>query len=112
MAKKVKDERPPLFTIRADQELWDALDGCEVQRGSGEVRSDIVKELNYRRATQIRKGRESCCTLSFPTGPDFDFETPEALANAIQHIKAGTPIVVRDEKTRRREVVWAPGDED
>ena len=50
--------------------------------------------------------------VELPNGAQLDFETPEALANAIQHIKAGTPIVVRDEKSGEREVVWAPGDED
>ena len=42
----------------------------------------------------------------------LDFDTPEALARAVQSIKAGTPIVVRDEKSGEREVVWAQGDED
>jgi hypothetical protein len=50
--------------------------------------------------------------VEFPNGSQIDFESPEALANAIQHIRAGTPIVVRDEKSGEREVLWAPGDED
>ena len=47
----------------------------------------------------------------FPNGARLGFETPEALANAVQHMRAGTPLVVRDEKSGQREVVWAPGDE-
>ena len=50
--------------------------------------------------------------VEFPNGSQIDFETPEALARAVQNIKSGTPIVVRDEKSGEREVVWAPGDED
>ena len=37
---------------------------------------------------------------------------PEALADAIQHMRAGTPLIVRDEKDGSRAVLWAPGDED
>ena len=58
MAKKVKDERPPLFTIRADQELWDALDEIQVSEVPVKSRSDIVKELIYREQARIRKGRK------------------------------------------------------
>jgi hypothetical protein len=47
----------------------------------------------------------------FPSGQRLDFETPEALANAVQHVRAGTPIVIRDEKSGEREIVWAPCDE-
>ena len=48
----------------------------------------------------------------FPPGKRLDFENPEALANALQHIRAGTPIIMRDEKDGSRAVLWAPGDED
>ena len=48
----------------------------------------------------------------FPSGQRLDFETPEALAHALQQVRAGTPIVVRSEKDGSREVLWAPGDED
>jgi hypothetical protein len=58
MAKKVKDERPPLFTIRADQALWDALDEIQVSEVPVKSRSDIVKDLIYREQARIRKGRK------------------------------------------------------
>ena len=48
----------------------------------------------------------------FPSGQRLDLETPEALARAVQSIRAGTPIVVRSEKDGSREVVWAPEDLD
>jgi hypothetical protein len=48
----------------------------------------------------------------FPSGVRLDFETPEALARAVAQIKASTPIIVRDEKSGQREVLWAPGDAD
>ena len=51
-------------------------------------------------------------SVEFPNGSQIDFDSPEALANAIQHIRAGTPLVVRDEKDGSRAVLWAPGDED
>jgi hypothetical protein len=47
-----------------------------------------------------------------PSDQRLDFESPEALANAIQHMRAGTPLIVRDEKDGSRAVLWAPGDED
>ena len=47
-------------------------------------------------------------TVEFPNGSQIDFDSPEALANAIQHIRAGTPLIVRDEKDGSRAVVWAP----
>ena len=50
--------------------------------------------------------------VEFPNGSQIDFDSPEALANAIQHIRAGTPIVVRSEKDGSREVLWAPEDLD
>ena len=49
--------------------------------------------------------------VELPNGTHLDFETPEALARAVAQIKAGTPLVVRDEKSGQREIVWAPGDE-
>jgi hypothetical protein len=48
----------------------------------------------------------------FPSGQRLDFESPEALARAVQSIRAWTPIVVRDEKVGTRAVVWAPEDLD
>jgi len=51
-------------------------------------------------------------SVEFPNGFQLAFETPEALAKAVQNIRAGTPIVVRDEKSGQREVVWAPEDLD
>ena len=51
-------------------------------------------------------------TVELPNGNRLDFDSPEALARAVQSIRAGTPIVVRSEKDGSREVVWAPGDED
>jgi len=50
--------------------------------------------------------------VEFPNGSQLDFESPEALARAVQAMRAGTPLVVRDEKSGLREIVWAPGDED
>jgi len=47
-----------------------------------------------------------------PSGQRLDFDTPEALAQAVQNIKVGTPIVVRSEQTGECHVVWAPGDDD
>jgi len=48
----------------------------------------------------------------FPSGQRLDFESPEALARVLAQIKAGTPIVVRDEKSGEREILWTPADED
>jgi len=31
-------------------------------------------------------------TVEFPSGSSFHFDTPEALARAVQSIRAGTPI--------------------
>jgi hypothetical protein len=50
--------------------------------------------------------------VELPNGTHLDFETPEALARAVQQIRAGTPIVVRSEKDGSRAVLWAPEDED
>ena len=61
--------------------------------------------------TSKRKGT-AMLFAEFPSGQRLDFDSPEALARAVQSIRAGTPIVVRDEKSGEREVVWAPGDED
>jgi hypothetical protein len=58
MSKKPKDARPPLFTIRADQELWDALDEIQISEVPVKSRSDIVKDLIYREQARIRKGRK------------------------------------------------------
>ena len=43
-------------------------------------------------------------TVEFPSGSSFHFDTPEALARAVQSIRAGTLIVVRSEKDGSREV--------
>ena len=50
--------------------------------------------------------------IELTNGTEMCFDSPEALARAVQSIRAGTPIVVRSEKDGSREVVWAPGDED
>ena len=50
--------------------------------------------------------------VELPNGTHLDFDTPEALANAIQHMRAGTPLIVREKKDGSRAVLWAPGDED
>ncbi len=47
-----------------------------------------------------------------PSGHRLDFESPEALARAVAQIRAGTPIVVRDELDGTKQVLWAPGDDD
>ena len=51
-------------------------------------------------------------SVEFPNGSQIDFESPEALARAVQNMRAGTPLIVRDEKDGSRAVLWAPGDED
>jgi len=50
--------------------------------------------------------------VEFPNGSQIDFESPEALARAVQNIRAGTPIIVRSEKDGSREILWTPTDED
>ena len=50
--------------------------------------------------------------VEFPNGSQMDFETPEALARAVQTMRAGTPLVVRDEKSGQIEILWAPSDQD
>jgi hypothetical protein len=51
-------------------------------------------------------------TVEFPSGSSLSFDSSQALARAVQQIRAGTPIIARSEKDGRREIVWAPGDED
>jgi hypothetical protein len=51
-------------------------------------------------------------TVEFPNGSSLSFDGPEALARAVQTIRAGTPVVVRDERDGSRAVLWAPGAED
>jgi hypothetical protein len=51
-------------------------------------------------------------TVEFPSGSSLSFDGPEALARAVQNMRGGFPIVVRDEKDGSRAVLWAPGDED
>jgi len=65
-------------------------------------------------STDRKAKQESVIMLcvEFPNGSQLDFESPEALARAVQAMRAGTPLVVRDEKSGLREIVWAPGDED
>ena len=41
----------------------------------------------------------------------MDFENVEALTLALQRMRAGKPIVVRDEKDGGLEVLWTPEDE-
>lgn len=55
MAKKEKTGRPPLFTIRADEDLWDALDAIQVSQVPVRDRSAIVKELIFKEAARIGK---------------------------------------------------------
>ena len=50
--------------------------------------------------------------VELPNGTQLDFETREALARAVQAIRAGTPVIVRDERDGTKQVLWAPGDED
>ena len=51
-------------------------------------------------------------TIELPSGAELVFDCPEALARAVQSIRAGTPIIVRDEKDGSRAVLWAPEDQD
>jgi hypothetical protein len=51
-------------------------------------------------------------TVEFPNGVQLDFEDAQALARAVQQMRSGEPLIVRDEKSGQREIVWAPGDED
>ena len=50
-------------------------------------------------------------TLALPNGSHMDFENAEALELALQRMREGKPIVVRDEKDGSREVLWSPEDE-
>ena len=50
--------------------------------------------------------------VELPNGTHLDFDSPEALARAVAQMRAGTPLVVRDERDGSRAVLWAPGDED
>lgn len=58
MAKKDKPARPALFTIRADDEFWDALDKLQVSQTPVRDRSSIVKELVFREAAKVEKARK------------------------------------------------------
>jgi len=49
-------------------------------------------------------------TLELPNGTHMDFENAEALELALQRIRLGKPIVVRDEHDGKVEVLWAPED--
>ena len=54
-----------------------------------------------------------CCECYHErNGERMDFDTPEALARAVQSVRAGTPLVVRDERDGTKQVLWAPGDVD
>jgi hypothetical protein len=50
-------------------------------------------------------------SVELPSGAELVFDSTEAFARAVAQIRSGTPIVIRDEKSGQREVVWAPGDE-
>jgi hypothetical protein len=50
-------------------------------------------------------------TVELPNGTLMDFENAEALALAMQRMREGKPIVVRDAKDGGPEVLWAPEDE-
>ena len=50
-------------------------------------------------------------TLALPNGTHRDFENVEALELALQRMREGKPIVVRDEHDGNVEVLWAPEDE-
>jgi predicted transcriptional regulator len=58
MSKKEKPARPALFTIRADDEFWDALDRLQASRLPVRDRSSIVKELVFREAAKLEKTRK------------------------------------------------------
>jgi hypothetical protein len=58
------------------------------------------------------KAPERCYSLNYLPGQRLDFESPEALARAMMAIRAGTPVIVRDERDGAKQVLWAPGDED
>lgn len=58
MAKNEKAPRPALFTLRADDEFWDALDRLQVSQVPVRDRSAIVKELVVREAAKLDKGRK------------------------------------------------------
>ena len=51
-------------------------------------------------------------SVEFPSGAELVFDCPEALARALQHMRAGTPLIVRDEHDGTKQVVWAPSDAD
>jgi hypothetical protein len=50
-------------------------------------------------------------TLELPNGTHIDFENAEALAVALQRMREGEPIVVRDEHDGGFEMLWAPEDD-
>jgi hypothetical protein len=75
------------------------------------TRSHLLEETEHLEITAIQKVNVMLY-VEFPSGQRLDFETPEALARAVAHIKAGTPIVVRSEKDGSREILWTPADED
>jgi hypothetical protein len=50
-------------------------------------------------------------TVEFPNGSQLDFEDAQALARAVQQMRSGTPLIVRDERDGTKQVLWAPGDE-
>ena len=50
-------------------------------------------------------------TLALPNGTHMDFENAEALELALQRLREGKPIVVRDEHDGTVEVLWTPEDE-
>lgn len=57
MTKKATEERPALFTVRADAALWDALDQIQVSRVPVKSRSDIVRDLVLKECERVTKGQ-------------------------------------------------------
>jgi hypothetical protein len=53
----------------------------------------------------------SMLRLDLPNGTHMDFENAEALELALQRMREGKPIVVRDQKDGGPEVLWAPEDD-
>jgi len=50
--------------------------------------------------------------VEFATGQRLLFDSAEALARTVATLRSGVPLIVRDERTGQREVLWAPEDED
>jgi hypothetical protein len=50
--------------------------------------------------------------IELTNGTQLEFETPEALARAVEQICCGTPLIVRDERDGSKQVLWAPDDQE